>query len=415
MALKDLTPQLRTRLSRVERAVGWFVLLALLLLALGFGYYVYTTAERKGWFQRKITYETCVSTASGLKVGDPVKLMGFDIGEISAIIPNDPYAYFNITLRFRVKVNQYEYPGYIWSDSRVKVNAADFLGNRYLEITKGVGGAPTILETTNHEVLAVLRDDYIQKLQKDRFAARRQSEIATAQREGRAPLPDAQLMAQIVAQLNIEARAHPDEFYTNDFENNIYFLEPLESPALSDRLDRLVMQFENALPGILALTNQIGLVLANSVTVTSNLNQTALAVQPAVENLTALTAQLRGPGALGVWVLGANGAADVNSLVTRLNATAVNVDTNLVTLAENLDRSLVNLANLTSNLNLQVQANTNLLRGVSDAVIHADELVQGLKRHWMLRSAFGGKTNTAPPRPTAPLLPPRAREAFHGK
>ena len=54
MALKDLTPQLRTRLSRVERAVGWFVLLALVLLVAGFGYYAYTTAQRKGWFQRKI-------------------------------------------------------------------------------------------------------------------------------------------------------------------------------------------------------------------------------------------------------------------------------------------------------------------------------------------------------------------------
>ena len=52
MALQDLTPQLRTRLSRMERAVGWFVFLAMLLLAFGFVYYVYATAERKGWFAR---------------------------------------------------------------------------------------------------------------------------------------------------------------------------------------------------------------------------------------------------------------------------------------------------------------------------------------------------------------------------
>ena len=31
MALQDLTPQLRTRLNRMERAVGWFVLLGLIL------------------------------------------------------------------------------------------------------------------------------------------------------------------------------------------------------------------------------------------------------------------------------------------------------------------------------------------------------------------------------------------------
>jgi hypothetical protein len=36
MALQDLTPQLRTRLSRMERAVGWFVFVATALLLFGF-------------------------------------------------------------------------------------------------------------------------------------------------------------------------------------------------------------------------------------------------------------------------------------------------------------------------------------------------------------------------------------------
>jgi hypothetical protein len=53
MALQDLTPQLRTRLSRMERAVGWFVFLATALLLFGFGYYIYHTAERKGWFSSR--------------------------------------------------------------------------------------------------------------------------------------------------------------------------------------------------------------------------------------------------------------------------------------------------------------------------------------------------------------------------
>ena len=70
MALQGLTPQLRTRLSRMERAVGWFVLLALGLLVFGFVYYVYTTAERKGWFLTKATSYTFVETATGLRPGD---------------------------------------------------------------------------------------------------------------------------------------------------------------------------------------------------------------------------------------------------------------------------------------------------------------------------------------------------------
>src|SRR5437660_9987655 len=75
MALQDLTPQLRTRLSRMERAVGWFVLLATGLLVFGFGYYAYHTAERKGWFKTKAPFFTFADRATGLKVGDPVNLM----------------------------------------------------------------------------------------------------------------------------------------------------------------------------------------------------------------------------------------------------------------------------------------------------------------------------------------------------
>ena len=58
MGLQDLTPQLRTRLSRVERMVGIFVTFATLLLLVGFGYYIYHTAQRKGWFKTKIIYST---------------------------------------------------------------------------------------------------------------------------------------------------------------------------------------------------------------------------------------------------------------------------------------------------------------------------------------------------------------------
>ena len=66
-------------------------------------------------------------------------------------------------------------------------------------------------------------------------------------------------------------------------------------------------------------------------------------------------------------------------------------------LAENLNRSLENLSDITSNLNGQVQVNTNILSDISRAIIDADNLVQGLKRHWFLRSAFKTKATNAPP------------------
>ena len=145
MPLQDLTPQLRTRLSRLESAVGWFVLLAALLLVAGFAYYAWHTAQRKGWFQEKVLFSTFVQTAAGLKPGDPVKLLGFPIGEVTRVVPNDPnFQYGNITIFFTVRRDANNYCGYIWSDSRVKVVAADFLGNRNLEITKGQHGIPML-------------------------------------------------------------------------------------------------------------------------------------------------------------------------------------------------------------------------------------------------------------------------------
>src|SRR5262249_49626640 len=144
MALQDLTPQLRTRLSRMERAVGWFVMLAIALLLFGFVYYVYTTAERKGWFKTKAPFFTFTLNANGLKVGDPVRLMGFDVGEITEInaMPADQ-TNFNVYIEFRLKEPFFDY---MWSEgSRAKVAAADLLGRRVLEVTKGSGGAPAFI------------------------------------------------------------------------------------------------------------------------------------------------------------------------------------------------------------------------------------------------------------------------------
>src|SRR5215510_6984850 len=96
MALQDLTPQLRTRLSRMERAVGIFVGLAALLLLSGFCYFLYHTATRKGWFLTKVKYFTYVDRADGLKIGDPVKLMGFEAGQNTKILPEDPTSPYNV-------------------------------------------------------------------------------------------------------------------------------------------------------------------------------------------------------------------------------------------------------------------------------------------------------------------------------
>ena len=128
MALQDLTPQLRTRLNRMERLVGWFVFLATALLLFGFGYYLYSRAQSKGWFLTKAKFFTYVNNAAGLKVGGSVVLMGFQVGEITGISAMPPRDQHNIRIDFEInQVNQTGNPyyGYVWSQgSQVKIGRA---------------------------------------------------------------------------------------------------------------------------------------------------------------------------------------------------------------------------------------------------------------------------------------------------
>ncbi len=397
MALQDLTPQLRTRLSRVERAVGWFVVLATALLFFGFGYYIYNTAQRKGWFTPKFKYQTWLNNSAGLKVGDTVKLMGSPAGQITEIIPNEPSAYFGLTVNFVILKPHY---GYIWDDSKVKVSS-DFLGNRFLEVTKGLAGVPTIEETTNKAPIAMLRW---------KVARTMRPMVLEDVRKAHPGLEETNREAFnwfFMEEFKQRIATNAEACYTNLGE--IYGLDPEEAPALNDRLERLANQVETALPNILNLTNKIAAALDNTAELTSNLNRVATSAFPVVSNLAAATGTLNRPGALGEWLLPTSINQKLDSLLGGADATVANSNTNLAIVLENLNRSLLNLADLTSNLNHQVQMNTNILSQISRAVVDADDLVQGLKRHWFLRSAFKTERTNAPAKATAPVRSPKDR------
>ena len=74
--------------------------------------------------------------------------------------------------------------------------------------------------------------------------------------------------------------------------------------------------------------------------------------------------------------------------MTNANTLLGNSDSNLDQLTSQIGLTLINVANITSNLNAQVQANSNMLFSISKIVTDSDNFVQGLKRHWLLRSAF---------------------------
>ena len=411
MALHDLTPQLRTRLSRLERVVGWFVTLATLLLLFGLGYYVYQVAQRKGWFLTKVPYFTFVRNATGLKVGDPIRLMGFPAGEITEITaqpPDDPY--FNVYIQFRVKEPFY---GYLWEDSRARVTSIDFLGNRSIEVTKGTNGAPTYLFYQLDQF--TVREASDQLLGKTNYAFGQEVLDKSGTNVLAKPLdrlnkPALLRLAETgAATLYVFNTAVQKKvptamwhFKLGRYEpvpknNKGYWIQVLESPALSERLEKVVDSVEAALPNFLSLTNKLVRVLTNADNIITHTDDLLVSAKPILTNLAQITANLSGPkGSLGDWILPTNINAQLQLTLGSANSTIATAQTNLNVLSSNIVVSLQNVANLTSNLHAQVDANGLILTEISDLIIHTDDMMQGLKRHWLLKSAFGPVTNVPP-------------------
>ena len=413
MALQDLTPQLRTRLNRMERAVGWFVFIATALLLFGFGYYIYHTAERKGWFKIKAPFHTFLQSSSGLAVSDPVYMMGFPVGEITSVEPQKPYEPHNVEVQFEITDPYFRY---LWTGgSYLKVNSADFLGKRQLEVTRGTNGyalvvtQPVSIRTLDEAKSLMAAAPGAWQLAQDITNAsatvlfHAYDSLEFVFNETNAPLLAAGVLASnsIYIYNNKVNRNHVVASWDGRYRHYKIFqpgddtawIKAVEAPPISDQLQAMVSQVQAALPGILSLTNKISTVLDNAANATANLNTTIVAAQPLVTNFTAISGQLRAPGDPLVWALGTNGNDQVQGALTNLNSLLANSDTNLTAI-------LIHLSDITSNLNAQVQANTNMLGSISKIVTDTDDLVQGLKRHWLLRSAFKVKPTNAPPTKT---------------
>jgi ABC-type transporter Mla subunit MlaD len=419
MPLQDLTPQLRTRLNKVERAVGWFVFLATALLLFGFGYYLYHTAEYKGWFVIKAPFHTYVQSSAGLNVGDPVYMMGFPVGQITlihAMPPGDPH---NVLVDFEVRDTYFRYLQ--TGGSYLKVNSAGFLNQRQLEVTRGTNGLGSYAIVVTQPISILGLDEAKQlataspgdwQLGQDVFIGKTNL-VFHAYDPVKAVLDPTndQLLAQCTFESNSiyifnnkvnrnrvvaswDGRVHRYKIFRPG--DDTAWLRTVEAPTVSDQLQAIVTQVQTALPGILSLTNKIAAVLDNAVNVTSNLNSTIVAAQPLVTNFASISSQLREPGGLTLWALGTNSHFQLESALTNANLLLVNVNTNMNQLTLEVGTTLENLAGITSNLNVQVAANSNMLGSISKIVVDTDDLVQGLKRHWLLRSAFKTKATNAP-------------------
>ncbi len=432
--MQDLTPQLRTRLSRVERAVGLFVGLATLLLLAGFCYYVYHTAARKGWFDTKVRYYTYLRTAAGLKEGEPVKLLGSPVGEITQIVAMPPEAGYEVYVEFVIRR---PHEGYI--EAHAGTNFL-FAASYYNSTNKLIA---EVSKVANAAEIAALRQAGIRNVKV--FDKRTKSRLPTFVWYA-APFYEGSATNGYYIPY-VHHGPKPSKFH----------LHAREPVVLSEALEDVTKRVKDALPSILAMTNQVDAVLKTTQRLGSNVDQfitdakpllnqasNALGVatatlhkaQAPMDDLARITSFLTNAnGGLGRWLVTAelqaqldasvgvltnslsvltasvtNQMTNVNYLVGVTETFMTNTHTNISFTVSNLSRSLDELAAITASLRKQVEANTNLLTNISSAVVHTDDVLQGLKRHWLFRSAF--KTNappkgTSPPSKSPPALPPR--------
>jgi phospholipid/cholesterol/gamma-HCH transport system substrate-binding protein len=111
----------------VEKKVGIFFVISMVILGV-----LLEVGEKWNPFETKVMYKTYLSSITGLKIGDPVRLAGVDVGNISQITILDD----KVQIDFEVK------PGTrIKSDTVASLRLTNLLGGQFLGLSFGTPAA----------------------------------------------------------------------------------------------------------------------------------------------------------------------------------------------------------------------------------------------------------------------------------
>lgn len=394
MALQDLTPQLRTRLRKVE----WFVVLFLggtfVLMSTSLAWFIKKAGDARGWWVTEVPYYTYLPDATGIKIGSPVQMIGFKIGQVTKVEAVsladlrswDYYGKHPVFVGFNVRE---PYPGYITSDSRLKLAGIpiEIAGGVTLELT--VGSVDGLLTTTNGGGrLSVLSD----RLAYDELAGK------------------------TITNLHAYARYTPLADVKKGF-----FLRLNESDTMMAQVQRILAKVDGisgkvdgALPD---LTRDLKLSLSNVATLTDKLKP-ALSNPGGIGRLllpTNLVARFDQTGGIGELLLPAQLNTELTATLRSLRETVPGAVSNLNErtaslgpLLTNLTAGTTNLGHLMTNLDDTLGGvKSNTLPKVDSLLGTLDSFVAGLKRHWLFRSGFKPTPAPAPPATNAPAPAPR--------
>jgi hypothetical protein len=343
------------------------------------------TGDARGWWVTEVPYYTYLPNASGIKVGSPVQMIGFKVGQVTKIEAVSlselrSWSYYGehpVFVGFNVRE---PYPGYITSDSTLKLGGfpIEIAGGVTLEVT--VGSDKGLLTTTNgNGHLGVLSDD----------------------------LAYAQITKKAITNLQAYARYTPLAETKKGF-----FLALDESDTMMAQVQRILGKVDGisgtlnqAMPG---LTNELQKTLGNVSVLTESLKP-ALANPGGIGKLllpTSLVARLDQPGGIGELVIPTN-------LNAELVGTLAAVHTNLPGTLSNLNQRMTELGPVMTNLNAGTARLGPLMTNVDEALGSVksntvprvnslletlDSFVAGMKRHWLFRSAFKTAPTNAPPK-----------------
>jgi ABC-type transporter Mla subunit MlaD len=358
MALQDLTPQLRTRLNRVEKLVGLFLFVAVACVGVGLYFYVRHVLKSRGYGLKKIPYYTYVADSTGLQKNTPVKMMGFTVGEVTEV-DRGPDMYWmvqsnlNVVVKFIVREPYFDY---IWTDSKVKVGAGDFLGTRAIEVTRGRDYQLTVGNWRSLDPW-VANDEWSTE-----------------------------------SYLN---NSVPLTYVRLSQRTNGFFLLADEQPPLPVKLAQIAERVDSALPGVLAMTNKLDAALGSLVSLTAQLDKAMPTVTNAVGKFDGLIGDIRPltqkTGGIGELLFPTTLIADVHQTLSNVNERFSQVGPAL----SNLNRLVDQLSATMTNINTQLERDTNLVADVGRLANEATELADTantlLRRHWLFRSAY--KTN----------------------
>ncbi len=117
-----------------EKKVGIFFLLAIIALGV-----MIELVEDWQPFQTQLQYQTYFNAAVGIKVGDPVRMAGVEVGKIRTIVIDDS----------KVRIDFHVSEGTILrEDSIAEIRQTNLLGGQFLGLTFGSPQAPEIAPGT---------------------------------------------------------------------------------------------------------------------------------------------------------------------------------------------------------------------------------------------------------------------------